>query len=400
MGIKDFFKIVYDPNGRTYAGLSNEIDLKSYAGKRIAVDAMFMIYSSFLAMKDWKSLTDDDGNPTIHIKTAVAQIAIFRSFSIEMIWIFDNRKLTTGKEAETEKRKLMKQKYNKPDQNQEIFEMKSQYIEEIMVLLEYCGIPYMEAPIDYEAEHIASILCQGANAVCDAVLTRDSDVFAFGAPVVITPERKATRGGAGKTKKKVYCEYKLADILNASAEEYNQSIYEMVKGIKSLDSENTELLKLVDDMEPSSTESQNTVPVPVKSVPVKITKTSKKTVKTTLVKKPRARTPKKTVGPITLEDLQIIGVILGNDFCDRTKGIGPGTVLWKYTDMKNSPKGVVLSDKQKFALNIYKSTVPVDELKKAFKNSDPDSDKFKTFLTRRKFNADNITKLMKQIFSS
>ncbi|MCW5953419.1 MAG: hypothetical protein KIT69_14290 [Propionibacteriaceae bacterium] len=387
MGTKDFFKIVYDPNGRVYLSLANEIDLKSYSGKRIAVDAMYIIYSAFLAFKDWSLLSDENGNTTIHINTVVQQIANLNSLGIQTIWVFDNRKLTSGKEEETEKRKILRQKYIKQDSNHHSFEMKSQYIEEIMELLKYCGIPYMEAPPDFEAEHIAATLCMGENPFCHAVLTRDSDALSYGAPIIIMPEKKATKGGTGKTKKKIYRELKLADILNASSQPFDETIYNEIKAKKKkINDVNTE--------EDENEEEENTEKINIKTTKKTVKKISKTTKKTI-----RKVTHKQPIGNITLDDLRYISVLLGNDFCARTKKLGPGTILWKYNEMKNSDTGVVLTEKQQFAYNIYNTKVNIETLKNSFQNYNADQDKFSAFLKARSFKEEKIIKLSKNIFT-
>lgn len=54
---------------------------------------------------------------------------------------------------------------------------------------------------------------------------------------------------------------------------------------------------------------------------------------------------------VSLEDLARIGVILGSDFAEKTKGVGPATVIKKY-------KNIVLTEKQERAL--IKLTKSVD----------------------------------------
>lgn len=350
MGIKGFFKIVCDPNKREYRLLGKEVKLSDYADERLAVDAMNKIYRAFLASKDWRNLTDTgrpDGNPTVHIKIIISQIAMYKSNGVETIWVFDNRKLTAGKEAETEKRKALRQRYHKPDASGEMFEMKAEYIEDIMKLLKLCGIPYLEAPPDYEAEHIAGILCQGENPYCYGVLSDDSDTLVYGAPIMIRTEKIYSK--TGKSKKNIFKEYVLDEILEASAQEYDEEIYE-------------ETLEALGKQPPK-----------------------------------RKQKPKAPVGALTLEDLQYISVLLGNDFCKGIKGIGPGTVLWKAWNSDNE-QNYELTEDQEFALSIYQSTVKNSILKKNFQSSEPDEEGFEEFLNEKGFSQHNIIKLKDQIF--
>ena len=80
MGVKTFSK-VFDA--------TQIVAVKDLAGKKIAIDAMTEIYRAALGAKSVKTLTDRHGNPTMHISVILANLIEMQRYGIEMIWVFD-----------------------------------------------------------------------------------------------------------------------------------------------------------------------------------------------------------------------------------------------------------------------------------------------------------------------
>jgi 5'-3' exonuclease len=270
MGIKDFSKIF------TYTREVKFADLKN---KKIAIDAMTEIWRASLGAMN--KLTDANGNPTIHINVILAIILDLQKNNIKQIWVFDHNKIghNTDKLEEIEKRRekrknakneldeIMSKEFKSfHDENRitilekQAFSIDSLIISDILTLLTYFNIQYMEAPEGYEAEAICASL--NKNGIVDGVYSSDTDAVAFGA---LTLWRRNPRD------KKIY--------------EYVQS----------------DIFKQITDI----TENESSI-----------------------------------------EDIKKISVIMGTDFCEKTKGIGAKTVIKKY-------KNISLTEKQNRCIDIY-----------------------------------------------
>ena len=316
MGIKDFSKTF------KYNRIVKWSDLN---GKTIAVDAMTEIYRASLGAKSTKLLTDNNGNPTIHISVILSNIIEMQNNNINAIWVFDfDQNSSENKEFhnpsklvelkarrekrekahveidELEKKEVLfsdseeEEDYKNNKQNKinklekRTFRITQEQINEIKLILNILHIKYLESPKGFEGEHIAAYL--SSNNIVDGVYSGDTDPIPFGAKVLY---RKNTRD------KKIY-EYKQEDILEQIVE------------------------------------SNNTINNP------------------------------------TILDIQKICSILGSDFSKRTKGVGPKTVLKKINTID-------LADDQKLAMIEFSKKPNIEEIKinneekKQFTNCDIDS---------------------------
>ena len=228
MGIKQFSK-TFEP--------VNKFNRGSLKNVKLAVDALTEIHRCILAMEH---LTDSEGNVTSHIKILLGELIKFKKNNVKTIWIFDykhneedtefhnpmkinelNKRRLKKEEAKKEIQDLQQQlidnRTNKLDiiefineeipiinedvipekrkfLNEEViikkldtlkkvaFQMKEQYIKDVMFLLDSLGVPWIYACKGYEGEHIASFLCK--NGIVDAVLSCDTDPIAYGSPVL------------------------------------------------------------------------------------------------------------------------------------------------------------------------------------------------------------------------
>ena len=214
MGIKGLSKVIE----------SNDIKLKDLSGTCIAIDASIIVYKAALGAKNIKTLTDKDGNPTLHINVIIAKCLNFYKHNIKQLWVFDHNEINPEKMHELEKRRESKRKaINKIDElkNNELFSsddeleekihtqerisftMTDQIIADCKFILDCFNIAYIDSPKNYEAEHICALLTKNGDA--DSVWTTDMDAIIYGATNVI---RELTIKG-----KKSLHQYNLKNIL-------------------------------------------------------------------------------------------------------------------------------------------------------------------------------------------
>ena len=212
MGIKDFSKVF---------NYVREIKFSDLKNKRIAIDAMTEIWRASLGAIN--KLTDENGNPTIHINVILSIILDLQKNNIKQVWVFDHNKIghNINKNEEIEKRRekrknakseldeIMNKEFKSFHDETRItilekqaFSIDSLIINDILTLLTYFNIAYMEAPEGYEAEAICANL--NKNGIVDGVYSSDTDAIGFGA---LTLWRRNPRD------KKIY-EYTQQDILN------------------------------------------------------------------------------------------------------------------------------------------------------------------------------------------
>jgi 5'-3' exonuclease len=298
--------------------------------KTIAIDAMTEIFRASLGAKSVNTLTDKDGNSTMHISVILANIIKFQLNNIKQIWVFDNcdktgedkvfhnpaklnellkrqkrrdlaksqimklqeernkvEKLFTSSDDESgddesgdeSERKISKSEQlinlkNQTDKLQKrVYRVSPSIINDIKLILNCLNIQHMEAPEKFEGEHVASALSE--HGIVDGVYSGDTDPIPFGAKVLF-------RRNAREKDKKIYI-YEQADLLNQIEE----------------------------------------------------------------------KTPLENV---SLNDLRKICVILGSDFSEKTAGIGPKTIFKKINDIE-------LTDGQSNAIIEFSKIVPLDDIK-------------------------------------
>ncbi|MFX1515231.1 MAG: flap endonuclease-1 [Promethearchaeota archaeon] len=190
-----------------------EIEYSDLFGKRIGIDAYNMIYA-FLAPIRYREtgggyLTDSDGNVTSHLSGLFYRMTNILPYNISPVFIFDG-KPPVFKEKEIETRKDRKiQAAKKREEALAIGDLESamkfaaitskitpQIIDDAKRLIEYFGIPTLQAASEAEAQG-AYMVQEGK---LDAMASQDYDSFLFGSPKVIrnltvTRRRVATKEG-------------------------------------------------------------------------------------------------------------------------------------------------------------------------------------------------------------
>lgn len=180
MGIKNLSK-VFKPD--------EELEFEDIKDEILAIDANNLIYRACLAMQSTHSLTDVDGNPTVHIKTMLLYITLLMSQHNELIFVFDS-KPPAEKEAELRRRTEAKYKMAESEAlalidvdkyNKRTFTLPKSFILDIKKMLNYLNIQYIDAPDGFEAEKVCAALTTDDVSVCTAAFSADMDVIPFGA---------------------------------------------------------------------------------------------------------------------------------------------------------------------------------------------------------------------------
>lgn len=189
---------------------------KDFKGKRLGVDVSYEIYRGSLGMKNIKSLTDKKGTPTVLLNTLLCNVVRYKKLGVTgLVYVFDNPTPNPHKAGEAKKRKAKREKIKKKKaiteddeykREKQLFSITATMITDVKKLLTSLGVAWIVAPVNFEAEHLGAALMQ--NDVIDTFITSDSDTLMFGGKSLT---RKIKKKG---TKKYVYEEYLLGDILN------------------------------------------------------------------------------------------------------------------------------------------------------------------------------------------
>jgi flap endonuclease-1 len=180
--------------------------LEFFSNKVIAIDAYNAIYQFLASIRgpDGMQLTDSEGRITSHLSGLLYRNINFLSLGIKPVWVFDG-KPPSLKTAEIERRRQIKKdatvKYEKAIAAGEMEEarkyaqqttsMKDGMVKESKQLLEYFGIPYIDAPSEGEAT--AAHLTNTGKAYASA--SQDFDSILLGAKRLI---RNFTSSGRRK----------------------------------------------------------------------------------------------------------------------------------------------------------------------------------------------------------
>ncbi len=180
--------------------------LESFSNKVIAIDAYNAIYQflSIIRGPDGMQLSDSEGRITSHLSGLLYRNVNFLSLGIKPVYVFDG-KPPSLKTAEIERRKKIKKdatvKYERAIAEgnleearkfaQQTTSMRDGMVEDSKTLLEYFGIPYIDAPSEGEAT--AAHLTNTGQAYASA--SQDFDSVLFGAKRLV---RNFTNSGRRK----------------------------------------------------------------------------------------------------------------------------------------------------------------------------------------------------------
>uniref|UniRef100_A0A183CCC6 Flap endonuclease 1 n=1 Tax=Globodera pallida TaxID=36090 RepID=A0A183CCC6_GLOPA len=191
MGIKDLSKVIADhcPS----AVKINE--MKSYFGRRIAIDASMSLYQFLIAVRqDGLQLVSEDGETTSHLNGLFYRTIRMMENGIRPIYVFDGKppelkanELDKRMERRAEAEKQLQEATERGDKvdmdrfGRRLVKVTNEQIDECKHLLSLMGVPIVEAPS--EAESQCAELVRAGKAYATA--TEDMDALTFGSKILV-----------------------------------------------------------------------------------------------------------------------------------------------------------------------------------------------------------------------
>ncbi|MEM5812328.1 MAG: flap endonuclease-1 [Candidatus Aenigmatarchaeota archaeon] len=191
--------------------LGKEISIEELRGKRIAIDANNTLYQFLSTIRDrftGEPLRDSNGEITSHLSGLFYRTAKLVEEGIEPVFVFDGEPPEFKRETIENRvhiREEAKRKWEEALEKGEIEKVKTyaqgaarltdDMVEESKNLLEYMGVPWVQAPSEGEAE--ASFLAKKGTVW--AAGSQDWDSLLFGAPRLV---RNLTISGRRKVARK------------------------------------------------------------------------------------------------------------------------------------------------------------------------------------------------------
>lgn len=191
MGIQGLAKLIAD----VAPGAIKENDIKSYFGRKVAVDASMCIYQFLIAVRqDGNMLQNEEGETTSHLMGMFYRTIRMVEHGIKPVYVFDGKppQLKSGELAKRSERRAEAEKLLEAAQeageveniekfNKRLVKVTKQHNEECKKLLSLMGIPYVDAPC--EAEATCAALVKAGKVY--AVATEDMDALTFGTPLLL-----------------------------------------------------------------------------------------------------------------------------------------------------------------------------------------------------------------------
>ncbi|NXQ60617.1 FEN1 endonuclease, partial [Anthoscopus minutus] len=213
MGIHGLAKLIAD----VAPAAIRENDIKSYFGRKVAIDASMSIYQFLIAVRQGADmLQNEDGETTSHLMGMFYRTIRMVENGIKPVYVFDGKppQLKSGELAKRTERRADAEKHLQEAQeageeeniekySKRLVKVTPQHTQECKKLLTLMGIPYVEAP--GEAEASCATLVKAGKVY--AAATEDMDCLTFGSPVLM---RHLT---ASETKKLPIQEFHLNRIL-------------------------------------------------------------------------------------------------------------------------------------------------------------------------------------------
>jgi len=217
---------------------SKETTIKDLGGKILVVDTFNLLYQflSSIRARDGALLTDSKGRVTSHLVGLFSRITNLMDSGLQLAFVFDG-KPPALKQKEREKRRSAKieaqKAYEKAKKKEDIDAMKkyasrtsiltTELIDDAKELLEYLGLPIIQAPSEGEAQaaHIVK------KEKCFAVISQDYDALLYQTPILVR-----NLSISGKRKKADKLSYttikpeiiKISDVLNGLSIDADQLI--------------------------------------------------------------------------------------------------------------------------------------------------------------------------------
>ncbi|XP_040266276.1 flap endonuclease 1 [Bufo bufo] len=191
MGIQGLAKLIAD----VAPGAIKENDIKSYFGRKVAVDASMCIYQFLIAVRqDGNMLQNEDGETTSHLMGMFYRTIRMVEHGIKPVYVFDGKppQLKSGELAKRSERRAEAEKQLEAAQeageveniekfNKRLVKVTKQHNDECKKLLSLMGIPHVDAPC--EAEATCAALVKAGKVY--AAATEDMDALTFGTPLLL-----------------------------------------------------------------------------------------------------------------------------------------------------------------------------------------------------------------------
>ncbi|KAM4722071.1 flap endonuclease 1 [Rhinophrynus dorsalis] len=191
MGIHGLAKLIADVAPTAI----KENDIKSYFGRKVAVDASMCIYQFLIAVRqDGNVLQNEEGETTSHLMGMFYRTIRMVEHGIKPVYVFDGKppQLKSGELAKRSERRAEAEKLLEAAQeageaeniekfNKRLVKVTKQHNEECKKLLTLMGVPYVDAPC--EAEATCAALVKAGKVY--AAATEDMDALTFGTPLLL-----------------------------------------------------------------------------------------------------------------------------------------------------------------------------------------------------------------------
>ena len=202
--------------------IKKEIKFAELKGRVVAIDGYNTLYQflSIIRQPDGTPLMDSNGRVTSHLSGLFYRTTNYVSEGIKPVYVFDGKppKLkmrTLNKRMKIRHKAMEEWEKAKEEGNEELARMKAQQasfltkdmVNEAKMLLDYMGIPWVQAPSEGEAQ--ASYMAKKGDAY--AAASQDYDSLLFGAPHLV--RNMAITGRRKLPRKRIYVEIR-PEIIN------------------------------------------------------------------------------------------------------------------------------------------------------------------------------------------
>ncbi|CAG9764399.1 unnamed protein product [Ceutorhynchus assimilis] len=172
-----------------------ETELKTYFGRKIAIDASMSLYQFLIAVRsEGAQLTNADGETTSHLVGTFYRTIRLLENGIKPVYVFDGKppemkggELNKRMEKRAEAQKALDKAMEAGDQaevdkfNKRLVKVTREHANECKELLKLMGVPYIEAPCEAEAQCAAMVKA----GKIFATATEDMDALTFGSNVLL-----------------------------------------------------------------------------------------------------------------------------------------------------------------------------------------------------------------------
>ncbi|XP_017508085.3 flap endonuclease 1 [Manis javanica] len=191
MGIQGLAKLIAD----VAPSAIRENDIKSYFGRKVAIDASMSIYQFLIAVRQGGDvLQNEEGETTSHLMGMFYRTIRMMENGIKPVYVFDGKppQLKSGELAKRSERRAEAEKQLQQAQaagaeeevekfTKRLVKVTKQHNDECKHLLNLMGIPYLDAPSEAEASCAALVKAGKVYAAA----TEDMDCLTFGSPVLM-----------------------------------------------------------------------------------------------------------------------------------------------------------------------------------------------------------------------